>query len=176
MQILQAVLSGNLAGALQDVGAMPSDAINCESGICQVNPVMDAGPAANNGLNISAAPSLPWYKNSCITGALASGALSAGIDAIGLIPEAGGVARIIGHQAGYVGVVADQAGSSVIKAFGASTGTVNGLAGLGDASAEGLVSTGLTVAGFIPGLGQLAAGASIVNDAIKTGIAISKCQ
>ena len=49
MQILQAVLSGNLAGALQDVGAMPSDAIDCESGICEVNPVMDAGPAANNG-------------------------------------------------------------------------------------------------------------------------------
>ncbi len=51
MQILQAVLSGNLAGALPDVGAMPSDAINCESGICEVNPVMDAGPAANNGPN-----------------------------------------------------------------------------------------------------------------------------
>ncbi len=49
MQILQAVLSGNLAGALQDVGAMPSDAINCESGICQVNPVMDAGLPQTTG-------------------------------------------------------------------------------------------------------------------------------
>lgn len=74
------------------------------------------------------------------------------------------------------GVVADQTGAGVIKAFGASTGTVQGLNGLFDTSSQGLISTGLTVAGFIPGLGQLAAGASIVNDAIKTGIAISKCQ
>jgi len=35
-------------GALQGVGAIPSDAIDCTSGICQVNPVMDAS-AANNG-------------------------------------------------------------------------------------------------------------------------------
>ena len=45
---MRAVLSGNLVGALQGVGAIPSDAIDCTSGICQVNPVMDAS-AANNG-------------------------------------------------------------------------------------------------------------------------------
>ena len=44
LQILQAVLSGNLAGALQNVGAIPSDGINCEFGTCQVNPLMDANP------------------------------------------------------------------------------------------------------------------------------------
>src|SRR5208337_2853306 len=32
--------------------------------------------AANNGLTISAAPPLPWYKNSCITSALGAGALN----------------------------------------------------------------------------------------------------
>jgi hypothetical protein len=42
MQILAQVLSGNLAGALQDVGAIPTDAIDCRSGPCQVNPIMDA--------------------------------------------------------------------------------------------------------------------------------------
>jgi len=42
LQILQAVLSGNLAGALQDLGAIPTDAINCESGACQINPITDA--------------------------------------------------------------------------------------------------------------------------------------
>ena len=48
----------------------------------------------------------PWYKNSCITDALGKGALSIGVDAIGLIPEGGGaktVARGIGHWAGYRG-------------------------------------------------------------------------
>ena len=109
------------------------------------------------------------------TSALGKGALSAGIDAIGLIPEAGGIARMIGHGSGYVGVVADQAGNSVVKAVGASSSTVRGLNGLFDTSPQGLISDGLTVAGFIPGLGQGAAVLSMVNDAIKTGIAISKC-
>ncbi|MGB8060514.1 MAG: hypothetical protein WCF26_01290, partial [Candidatus Sulfotelmatobacter sp.] len=137
-----------------------------------------SGPAVapNNGLTISAAPPLPWYKNSCITSALGAGAVSAGIDAIGLIPEAGGLARMIGHGAGYVGVVADQTGAGVIKAFGGSTGAVNGLAGLGDTSAEGLVSTGLTVAGFIPGLGQAAAVGSLGVDVYKTVRAIGQCH
>lgn len=49
MQVLQAVLSGNLYGALQDVGAVPTNGIDCTSGVCQINPLMDVGPAANNG-------------------------------------------------------------------------------------------------------------------------------
>jgi hypothetical protein len=98
------------------------------------------------------------------------------VDSIGLIPEAGGLARIIGHQAGYVGVVADQAGSSVVKAVGASTGTASGLAGLSDTSPEGLLSTGLTIAGFIPGVGQAASGLSIALDIFKTAKAVIHCK
>ena len=45
MQILQNILSGNFVGALQQTGAIPNDGIDCESGACQVNPIMDAGPA-----------------------------------------------------------------------------------------------------------------------------------
>ena len=123
--------------------------------------------APNNGT--------PWYRNSCITSALGKGALSAGIDAIGLIPEAGGISRMIGHGAGYVGVVADRAGYSVVNAVGKSTSTVEGLNGLFDTSPTGLLSDGLTVVGFIPGLGQIAAGAEIVVDVAKTGMAIAKC-
>ncbi len=117
-----------------------------------------------------------WYKNSCVTNAVAKGALSVGIDSIGLIPEAGGVARVIGHQAGYVGAVADQVGFKVVNAVGKSTSTVQGLSGLIDTSSEGLLSTGLTIAGFIPGFGQVAAGASIVLDIYKTAEAIGKCN
>jgi hypothetical protein len=100
-------------------------------------------------------------KNSCVTGALGKGALSVGIDSIGLIPEAGGIARVIGHQAGYVGVVADQAGSRLIGAVNATANTGRGLAGLTDTSPTGLASTGLTIAGFIPGLNDAAAVGSI---------------
>ncbi len=121
------------------------------------------------------APKTPWYKNSCVTGAIGSGALHVGIDSIGLIPEAGGLARVIGHQAGYVGVVADQTGSNIIKAVGGSTGTAQGLNGLTDTSPTGLLSTGLTVAGFIPGLNDAAAGLSIALDIYKTAKAISQC-
>ncbi len=154
-------------------GAGPDD-INAEGQIFARTGRGNSGSAAaNNGL-LSKLKSLA--NNPCVTSALGKGALSVGVDAIGLIPEAGGIARMIGHQAGYVGVVADQVGFKVVDAFGKSTGTVNGLAGLSDTSPQGLISTGLTVAGFIPGLGQLAAGASIVNDAIKTGIEIAQCH
>jgi RHS repeat-associated protein len=134
------------------------------------------GAPVNNGPTISAGPPLPWYKNPCITSALGDAALHVGIDAIGLIPEAGGLARVIGHQAGYVGVVADQLGTKVIQGVGGSAGTVQGLAGLGDTSPEGLASTGLTVAGFIPGLGQAAAVGSIGVDVYKTVKAIGQCH
>jgi len=129
--------------------------------------------AANNGL-LSKLKSLA--NNPCVTSALGKGALSVGVDAIGLIPEAGGIARMIGHQAGYVGVVADQVGFKVVDAFGKSTGTVNGLAGLSDTSADGLISTGLTVAGFVPGLGQVAAGLSVFHDVYLTARAIGQCH
>jgi hypothetical protein len=101
--------------------------------------------------------------------------LSVGIDSIGLIPEAGGIARVIGHQAGYVGVVADQTGARIINAVGKSTSTVQGLNGLVDTSPQGLISDGLTVAGFIPGLGQASAIGSIIMDTYKTAKAISQC-
>jgi hypothetical protein len=114
-------------------------------------------------------------KNSCVTGALGKGALSVGIDSIGLIPEAGGIARVIGHQAGYVGVVADQAGSRLIGAVNATANTGRGLAGLTDTSPTGLASTGLTIAGFIPGLNDAAAVGSIGLDLFRTAKAIGAC-
>jgi hypothetical protein len=52
LALMRAILSGNLVGALQGVGAIPSDAIDCTSGICQVNPVMDASPANNSSTNL----------------------------------------------------------------------------------------------------------------------------
>ena len=89
---------------------------------------------------------------------------------------AGSLARAFGHQAGYVGIVADNLGGKVINAVQKTGGSVQGLSGLLDTTPQGLISSGLTIVGFIPGLGQAAAAASIVNDFIKTGIAISKCQ
>jgi hypothetical protein len=83
---------------------------------------------------------------------------------------------MIGHGAGYRGVVADRLGASVIHAFGASTGAMNAAANVGDTSASGLASTGLTAAGFVPGVGQVAAGLSLGLDAFKTIRAVNQCR
>jgi RHS repeat-associated protein len=45
LQIVRAVLSGNIWGALQEAGAAPSGGLDCTSGVCQVDPLMDANPA-----------------------------------------------------------------------------------------------------------------------------------
>lgn len=119
---------------------------------------------------------VPWYKNSCVTGALEQGALSAGVDAIGLIPEAGGISRVIGHQAGYVGIVADRYGAKVLGAVRTGGGIGQVGLGLSDASPQGLLSTGLAILSFVPAFGQGIALAQIGFDAIKTGIAVARCE
>ena len=53
-------------------------------------------------------------KNACVQNALLQGTASVAIDAIGLIPEAGGAARMYGNWRGYRGIVADQFGAKVI--------------------------------------------------------------
>ncbi len=125
--------------------------------------------AANNGRSISAAPSQRWYRNPCVTGALAKGAASAGIDAIGLLPEGGAVAKAFSLFHGAAGV---SNGIKIVQRVKAGTGIVSTTSPLNDGSA---MSTFLGVVGFIPGAGQLAAGASIVLDAARTGMAVAQC-
>jgi RHS repeat-associated protein len=126
-------------------------------------------------------------SKTCTAQALFSGAGSIAIDSIGLIPEAEGIlkvfentagyqlARAAGNTAGYRGVVATQYGMKAVAQGKGGTALIAGAFGLGDTSVQGRISTGLTVAGFVPGLGTLAAGASIANDAIKAGMAVAKC-
>jgi RHS repeat-associated protein len=116
------------------------------------------------------------FQNPCITDALKAGALSAGLDAVGLILEAGGFARMIGHGAGYRGVVADQLDASIINAFNTPASAMSGATNASDTSASGLTSTALTIAGFIPALGEVASGASLVLDTYKTINAIGQCR
>ena len=141
----------------------------------------------NTVATISAAPPTPWYKNSCITTALGNAVLKVGIDVIGLIPEAEGftkafentagyqLARAIGNSAGYQGVVATQYGMKVVAQGKGAIAMVNGAFGLGDTSVDGLISAGLTIAGFVPGLGQGAAVFSIFHDAYVTAKAVGQC-
>jgi hypothetical protein len=123
----------------------------------------------------------------CLGDALQSNALSVALDAIGLIPEAEGftklfentagyqIARAVGNSAGYRGVVATQYGMMAVAQGKGGVGIINGAFGLGDTSVEGRISTGATVAGFIPGLGTGAAAVSLGVDSYKIYKAQSAC-
>ena len=142
-------------------GAMDEAAGACAAAV----PILTVGPST----------ATPRYRDSCITSAIGTAALKAGVDAIGLLPEAGGVARIIGHQAGYVGVVADRFGANILGAVGHTGTAVDGLVNAGNTTPQGLLSTGLTIAGFIPGASDVAAVLSISLDVISTIQAVGAC-
>jgi len=184
-EILGEILSGNLAGALglgsgcetefgmpclgDSIGMPYTDAVPTGEG------TPDSPWTFYTDVQLPFVPT-PWYKNPCITSALRTGPLNIGIDAIGLIPEAGGIVRVFGHQAGYVGVVADQLGTKVIKkAIGGTASAVNGDANVWDISFDGAVSTSLTVAGFIPVVNDFAAVLSVGWNICRTGKAVVNC-
>jgi len=111
----------------------------------------------------------------CIKGALLEGAFSIGVDSIGLIPEGGGagtVARKFGNFFGYRGIVADNFGKAAIRQIEGANDTISLTQGVAE---QDWISTGLTVAGFIPALGQVAAGLSISYDIYKTWEKIQEC-
>ena len=83
---------------------------------------------------------------------------------LGLIPEGGLVSRAVGRFAGYRGIVATQQGTKAIQAAKTGTGVANTGVNSNDTSTTGLISTGLGIAGFIPGLGQAASVFSIGVD------------
>lgn len=126
---------------------------------------------------VFAAPSSgnPWYQKSCLTGALKTGAINAGIDAIGFIPEAGGVARIIGHGSGYRGVVADQLGHKVIRAVGKTASSVNSAAGVDRSDWTSWVSAAITIGDFIPVVNEFTTVGALLWDTGVAGVKVYQC-
>jgi len=123
----------------------------------------------------------------CLSDALKENGFQLALDAIGLIPEAEGftkvfentvgyqLARAVGNNAGYRGVVATQYGMKAVAQGKGGVAMINSALGLGDRSVEGRISTGATLAGFIPGLGTGAAAVSLGVDAYKILKAESAC-
>ncbi len=123
----------------------------------------------------------------CLGDALKSNGLSLALDTVGLIPEAEGftkvfeneagyqIARAVGNSAGYRGVVATQYGMMAVRQGKDGVNAINGALGLGDTSVRGWISTGATIAGFIPFLSTGAAAVSIGVDASKIYDAQSSC-
>jgi hypothetical protein len=107
--------------------------------------------------------STPWYKT-CTAKALGKGAVNLGIDALGFLPEAGGVARVVGHQAGYVGKVADNLGKNMLTAGTKTTSFLNSAIGFDRSDWTTWVSAGITVADFVPVLSDFTTPAAMIWD------------
>jgi len=125
--------------------------------------------ATNGGATISAAPAQPWYKNRCVMSALGSGGASVLLDAIGLLPEG---KAFTGVYSLFHGAAGASNGLNILKRVKAGVGIITTTGALNEDDAIGI---GLGVAGFVPGLGQAAAGFSIAHDFYNTAKAVGKC-
>ena len=109
------------------------------------------------------------------------------LDAVGLIPEAEGftkvyenmagnrIPRSAGNSLGHRGSGATQQRAKAVTQGKGAIGLLSGALGLGDTSVAGRISTGATLAGFIPGVGAAAAGVSLGVDAYRINKETSAC-
>jgi RHS repeat-associated protein len=140
-----------------------------------------AGPA------ISAGTGTPWYKNPCIQKALAKGAATAGLDAIGLLPEGGAVSAAFSLFHGAAGV---SNGTNILGRVALGGMLISTASSLSDASGPSggassfaAFQTGVNALGIakslfevIPVAGQVIAGVSVVGDFVSTGLEIADCH
>ena len=131
------------------------------------NPNTQQWEAANNGT--------PTPKNPCVANALKAGATNVGIDLLGFLPEAGGVARVVGHQAGYVGIVADNLGKNMLTAGTKTTGTLASAIGFSSSDWTTWVSAGITAADFVPVLSDFTTPVAIAWDAGVAAYKVYQC-
>ena len=123
--------------------------------------------AANNGT--------PTPKNPCVANALKAGATNVGIDLSGFLPEAGGVARVVGHQAGYVGIVTHNLGKNMLTAGTKTTGTLASAIGFSSSDWTTWVSAGITAADFVPVLSDFTTPVAIAWDAGVAAYKVYQC-
>jgi hypothetical protein len=138
-----------------------------------------------------AAPSngTPWYKNPCIQGALAKGAVSTALDAIGTLPEGGTVAAAFSLWHGAAGA---SNGTKILGRVGFAGGLISTMSATHDLQGpqESSLSTFVTGlqagaggAGIAKGLiedipvaGQVFAAVSVGLDILGTGVDIYNCH
>jgi hypothetical protein len=145
------------------------------------------GPVVSAGSDLAVNSATPFYKNPCIQKALAKGAVTAGLDAIGLLPEGGAVAAAFSLFHGAAGVsngtkiLGRVAVGGALISTGVSLSDASGPDG-GVASFAGL-QTGVNVLGLakslfeaIPIAGQAIAVASVGLDIYGTIRDIRQCH
>jgi hypothetical protein len=128
----------------------------------------------------------PWYKNPCITSALAKGAGSTAIDAIGLLPEGGVVASAFSlwHGAAAVsngGKILErvQFGAAIISTANAGSdvqGSEGAFSLSGAQLATGAAAIGAGLLRSAPIVGQALSAASVLEDLYGTYKAVAGCH
>jgi hypothetical protein len=124
------------------------------------------------------APNNP-ARQACIAQAITGGLATTAIDSIGLAAPSG-LARLVGNQAGYRGVVADNLGKKVL---GAISGTSTGLSLATSVQSafstpEDALYTAASVMSFIPvpGMSQATSIVMMGVDVYKTVQQVKKCN
>src|SRR6185437_917108 len=136
----------------------------------------ESGPGGGSNSNGPANNGTPPPKNPCVADALKAGATNVGIDLLGFLPEAGGVARVVGHRAGYVGKVADNLGKNMLTAGTKTTGTLASAIGFSSSHWTTWVSAGITAADFVPVLSDFTTPVAIAWDAGVTAYKVHQCH
>lgn len=135
----------------------------------------------------SSAPSngTPLYKNPCIQSALAKGAASTALDAVGLLPEGGAVAGAFSLWHGAAGV---SNGIKILQRVKFGVGIISTANAGSDASqdgalslagaqlATGFASIGAGLAKATPIVGQVLSGISVAEDLYGTYKAVAGCH
>jgi RHS repeat-associated protein len=143
------------------------------------------GPLRTAILSNAPNSATPWYKNPCVQSALAKGAGSTAIDAVGLLPEGGAVAGAFSLWHGAAGVsnginilARVQFGAAIISTASAgSDASGDGAYSLAGAQlATGFASIGVGLAKAAPILGQALSAASVLEDLYGTYQAVAGCH
>jgi RHS repeat-associated protein len=119
----------------------------------------------------------PWYKNPCVQSALAKGAGSAALDAIGLLPEGGAVSAAFSLWHGAAGV---SNGTKLLQGVKVGGGIITTASSGSDGNwfggVTGALSIGASLAKAAPVYGQVLSGISLAGDAYSTYKAVAGCQ
>ena len=128
----------------------------------------------------------PWYNNSCITNALLKGAATAGLDAIGTLPEGGVISAAFSGFHGAAGVsnginiwgrVAFGAALiSTASAGSEASGNSGGVSLAGVQALTGVATIGVGLAKAAPIVGQALSAASVLEDLYGTYQAVAGCH
>jgi hypothetical protein len=127
-----------------------------------------------------------WYKNPCIQSALAKGAASTALDAVGLLPEGGAVSAAFSLWHGAAGVSNGtkilervQFGAALISTANAGSDVSGSEGAFSLSGAQALTGAATIGAGLLkaaPVVGQVLSGISVAGDLYGTYKAVAGCH